>query len=182
METPSNRIASISQQSVYTMQEPSRKADAAALRLLAIRDRTVSEMRSHLERRFGAELAERTVTKLLSQGLLNDTDFAHHWRQNREKRKPRGLTMIKQELRQRGIAEDTIEAALENFDSADAAYRAVAKYASRQTALDKLSFDRRVGAFLGRRGFEPRIIRGTLRRLHTELDLQNEGQPSLPEP
>ena len=164
------------------MQDTSRKADAAAFRLLAIRDRSVSEMRNRLEQRFGIEQAEKTVTKLKSQGLLNDANFASRWRQSREKRKPRGPAMIKRELRQRGIAETDIEAALIDFDSASVAYRAVARYAERQTKLGKATFDRRVRSFLDRRGFESGIIRETLQRLHVELGLQDDYRPNSAEP
>ena len=87
--------------------------------------------------------------------------------------------MIKRELRQRGVAEAAIEAALKDFDSAGVAYRAVARYASRQANLRKAAFDRRVGSFLDRRGFAPGIMRETLHRLHVELDLQDDTGPSL---
>lgn len=164
------------------MQDPSRKAKAAALRLLAIRDRSVSEMKNRLELRFGMEQAEKTVSKLESQGLLNDAAFANRWRERRETRRPLGAAMIKRELRQRGVAETTIEAELEDFDASAAAYRAAAKYAERQTKHGKAAFDRRVGAFLGRRGFETETIRGTLRRLHAELDLHEDFRSSSPAP
>ena len=108
---------------------------------------------------------------LQSQGLVDDADFAGQWRQSRERRKPSSRGMIEQELKQKGVADNVIEEALVDFDSTGAAYRAVSKYASRQAGRDKATFDRRVRAFLSRRGFEPEIVRTTLHRLRQELSI-----------
>lgn len=147
------------------------KARGFAMRLLALRPRTVSEVRKGLGQRFDRQTVERTVTRLQTEGLLNDADFASQWRDSRERRKPRSQGMIERELKQRGVSEDVISEALEGFDSSAAAHRAAVRYAARQAGNDRVTFDRRVGAFLGRRGFEPSVIRQTLNRLREELDI-----------
>ena len=147
------------------------QARAAALRLLAIRSRTVSEMRDRLTARFATPLVEQVLARLQSEGLLDDTEFARQWRSSRERRKPRSRRMIEQELQRKGVPEDIASNALEGYDSSDAAYRAAAKYAARQKRSSRVTFDRRVGAFLERRGFEPAIIRQTLRQLREKLDI-----------
>ena len=149
--------------------EPDR-ARGAALRLLAVRSRTVAELRERLGQRFQSEAVEQTLASLLDEGLLNDSDFAQQWRYSRERRKPRSRSMIERELKQRGIADDIISETLEDYDSLDAAYRASVRYAARQSGNDRPTFDRRVGAFLGRRGLEAGVIRHTLQRLHKELE------------
>ncbi len=149
------------------------RARGAALRLLALRPRSVTEMREKLSQRFGKELAEMTVSRLESDGLLNDAEFAQQWRDSRERRNPRGRKLIAKELKQRGVPEEAIETALQDFDSADAARRAAARYAARQGGHDRITFDRRVGAFLDRRGFEPGTIRETLRQLRAELEIED---------
>ena len=147
------------------------QARNVALRLLAARPRTLAEMRERLAPRFGAAVVEQTVTRLQAEGLLNDAEFARQWRSSRERRKPRSRGRVEQELRRKGVDEDVIGDALEGYDSADAALRASARYAGRQKGSDRITFDRRVGAFLTRRGFEPGIIRHTVRRLREELDI-----------
>ena len=143
-------------------------ATSAALRLLALRPRTVAEMTGRLEKRFGKQEAERIAQWLQAKGLLDDAEFAQQWRQSRERRRPRSRGMIEQELKQKGVATPVIEKAMEGFDSTEAAYRAAFKYASRQTRYDRKTFDRRVAAFLNRRGFESEVIRKTLHRLRQE--------------
>ena len=151
------------------------QARNAALRLLTTRPRTVAEMRERLASRFGADAIERTLARLQSEGLLDDTEFARQWRSSRERRKPRSRRMIEQELRSKGVAEDVVSNALEGYDSSDAAYRAAVRYAARQKGSGRATFDRRVGAFLERRGFEYGIIRQILQQLREELDVSETG-------
>ena len=151
------------------------QARNTALRLLAIRPRTVEEMRHRLSQRYGASVVEQTVARLQSEGLLNDAEFAQQWRSSRERRKPRSRGMIERELRDKGVEDSVISETLEGYDSADAAYRAAARYAARQSHCDRTTFDRRVGAFLNRRGFEPGVIRQTLQRLREELAESDAG-------
>ena len=153
------------------------QASNAALRLLAIRPRTVDEMRQRLSTRFGAAAAEKTIIRLQAQGLLNDAAFAQQWRNSRERRKPRSQGMIQSELRAKGVADEIISQTLEGYDSAAAAHRAAARYAARQSAGGRAVFDRRVGAFLNRRGFNGETIRQTLERLREELQITKAESP-----
>ena len=151
------------------------QARNAALRLLTTRPRTVEELRNRLSQRHGASVVEQTVTRLQSEGLLNDAEFAQQWRSSRERRRPRSRRMIERELRDKGVDDSIISETLEGYDSAEAAYRAAARYAARQSGCDRTAFDRRVGAFLGRRGFEADVIRRTLQRLREELEEPEAG-------
>lgn len=152
------------------------QARNAALRLLTVRSRTVEEIRNRLGQRYGASVVEQTVARLQSEGLLNDAEFAQQWRSSRERRKPRSRGMIERELRDRGVEDSVISETLEGYDSADAAYRAAARYTARQSHCDRTTFDRRVGTFLNRRGFEPGVIRQTIQRLREELAESDAGR------
>ena len=153
------------------LQPEAAQAHSYALRLLTVRPRTVAEMRERLTARFEIPVVEQTLARLQSEGLLNDTEFARQWRSSRERRKPRSRRMIERELQSKGVAEDIASDALEGYDSSDAAYRAAVKYAARQKGSGPAIFDRRVGAFLERRGFERAIIRRILQQLREELDI-----------
>ena len=150
-------------------------ARGAALKLLAMRSRSIAEMQERLARRFQPHAVEQTVARLVEEGLLDDADFAEQWRQSRERRRPRSRGTIERELRQRGVSSEIASSALEGFDSLDAAYRAAYRYAARQDASNRATFDRRVSGFLGRRGFEPSVIRQTLDRLRDELQFDGPG-------
>lgn len=151
------------------------KASGMSLRLLASRPRTVAEIKEKLSKRFGTETVEQVVDRLQTQGILDDRAYARQWRESRERRKPRSSKTIAKELSQKGISGENIEDALQGFDSQSAAYKAAVKYAFRQSGKDNSAFDRRVAAFLERRGFQPSIIRDTVRRLREELGI---GEPN----
>ena len=167
------------QDEAYGFQPPreAEKARAAALRLLTTRSRSVAEMRQRLGQRFSTEAVESTVALLQEEGLLNDSEFARQWRESRERRKPRGQSLIARELQQKGVPAETISEALQDFDPYAAAHRAVARYAERQASRDRAAFDRRVSAFLGRRGFASDVIRQTLEQIREELAI-DRGDPA----
>ena len=160
-------------QATHSFRTEADRARGAALRLLSLKPRTVSEVRERLGRRFDSNTTAQAISRLLSEGLLNDAEYAQQWRDSRERRKPRGRRLITSELNARGIAGHLIENALEGYDSMEAARRAAFRYAARQSASDRVAFDRRVGAFLDRRGFEPEVIRKVLRELREELNISN---------
>jgi SOS response regulatory protein OraA/RecX len=56
----------------------------AALRLLAHRPYSESELRQRLSRCFASQEAEATILHLKSQGYLDDGTFARSWRENRD--------------------------------------------------------------------------------------------------
>ena len=173
LETSTDQANSQFIHAIPSYQTESSRARSAALRLLTTRPRSVSEMRERLGRRFNKSAVEEIVTRLLTEGLLDDEDYARQWRQNRERRKPRSRGMIAGELKARGIADDLIVNALEGYDSTDAARRAAYRYASRQSGTPRATFDRRVGAFLARRGFESSIVGKVLQELREELGIES---------
>jgi regulatory protein len=93
------------------------------------RDRTVSEIRAHLERKgVGSELAERSITTLIDQGFLNDTRFAQLFAADKRALEQWGTERIRRGLLARGIERDLAEAALE---------RAPDDRADEETELDR---------------------------------------------
>ena len=151
------------------------RARSAALRLLALRPRTVAEMKQRLSKRFSTAAAEQTVARLEAEGLLNDLAYAQQWRESRERRNPRSSHMIAMELKQKGVSEEDVEGALQDFDSRSAAHQAALRYAARQAGKDRTAFNRRVGAYLSRRGFQSSVIRDTVRQLREELGIGESG-------
>lgn len=141
----------------------------AALRLLAHRGRSESEVSRRLSGRFSPEIICRTVAALKARGYLDDAAFARHWRASRERVRPRGEALIRRELLGLGVASDIVVDALQNFDAYSNAYRAGEKLARRLPADDFPEFRRRLWAHLQRRGFHSGVISEVVQDLWREL-------------
>ncbi len=140
----------------------------AALRLLSYRPRSDAEIRARLSRRFGKEIIDRVLLQLKARQMVDDAAFAQFWRENRESFSPRSKRLLKLELRQKGIDPEVVDEVLEGFDDDESAYRA-AKRKGRTLERDYETFRRKLGAFLGRRGFSYGVINRTIERLWQEL-------------
>lgn len=140
----------------------------AALRLLSYRPRSDAEIRTRLSRRFGKEIIDRVLLQLKARQMVDDAAFAQFWRENRESFSPRSKRLLKLELRQKGIDPEVVDEVLEGFDDDESAYRA-AKRKGRTLERDYETFRRKLGAFLGRRGFSYGVINRTIERLWQEL-------------
>ena len=145
------------------------KAKNAALRLLTHRQRSETEIQRRLKANFSSEVIDRTISDLRHQGLLDDAAFAREWRNSREKFRPRGAGVIRQELQRLGVDREVIQDALSDFDSASNAYQAGSKYVRKLSLEDAAVFRRKLGGFLQRRGFGGEVIGQTINRLWDEL-------------
>lgn len=141
----------------------------AAAHYLGYRPRSEREMRQRLlRRRFLSETVEAVLKKLKDQALLDDMAFARFWLDNRQSFSPRGQRLVRLELRQKGVDGDIIELVAATIDDADNAYRAATGKVRRLSPSDYESFRRRLGAYLGRRGFGYGVIKETIERLWQE--------------
>jgi regulatory protein len=152
------------------------KAYERAVHFLSYRVRSRAEVERNLSRAGIDEvLVARVIERLGRQGLLDDSDFARAWVDNRERFQPRGQRALRYELRQKGVDDETIAAALEDVDQVAGAYRAAQARAQRLAALarsDPQTFRRKLGEFLARRGFDYDIARQAVRQLEEELGLE----------
>lgn len=143
-----------------------------AVRFLGHRPRSTAEVRRYLAR-VGADPALSAVVleKLTAQGYLNDAEFARYWVENRERFRPKGERALRQELRQRGVAEDIIATALVGANAVASAYAAAQPRAARLAALASAepdAFRRKLGDFLARRGFDYETIHEVVEQLTTQ--------------
>ncbi len=124
-----------------------------------------------MERRFTSETVDKTIDYLLDHKLLDDEAFSGQWISSRERRRPKGSRALKQELRQLGVDQTTIEDALEGIDEATNAGNAGRKLAVRLVNQDCSfeEFRKKVAAHLQRRGFAYGLISETVNRLWSEL-------------
>ena len=150
--------------------DPLRRAQSAALRLIAYRPRTRKEMATRLGQKFEPDVVDSVVALLTEQGYLDDASFASAWRTSRESNNPKSSWVVQRELETRGIEVSVANEAVQDMDDDENAYAAGAKAARRLAKLDPAVFRRRLWAYLNRRGFSSAVTRRTVERLLQEAD------------
>lgn len=141
----------------------------AALSYLGYRPRSESEIKQRLRRRgFNNEVVDKVVIRLKEHRFVDDAVFAQYWTDNRLSFKPRSRSLIKLELRQKGVATETADAAVQNLDDENAAYEAGCKKTRVLSSSDYSEFRRRLSDHLRRRGFNYETISSIVMRLWQE--------------
>jgi regulatory protein len=126
-------------------------------RYLGFRDRTVLEVRRHLEaKRVEPDTIEQAVTELVELGYLDDARFAQRFVEDRRTLDNWGNERIERKLLASGIEAELIAAALAGDDATESQFDAALAILSRrfrtppETERDR---DRALG-FLVRKGYE----------------------------
>ena len=145
------------------------KARQEALKFLSYRNRSRAEVRRKLAQHYPAGIVEQVIARLVEQRYLDDVSFAIEWRRQRERRRPRGQSLLRRELQGLGVDREVIQEALDGIDEAENAYRAANAIARRLANNDYGHFRRKVWAYLQRRGFDHSAIRSTVERHWSEL-------------
>jgi regulatory protein len=127
-----------------------------AYRYLGHRDRTVAEVRRHLEKK-GVEpgAIDDVVAELAEQGYLDDARFAQRLAEDRRNLDAWGAERIERKLRDAGVAREHIEAAL-GTQTADEAREAAVDLLRRRfpsAPTDDRGRERALG-LLVRRGYD----------------------------
>lgn len=142
-----------------------RRASASAIRHLARRPRTEAEVRTFLRRKFPHDIAEQVVADLRERSLIDDAEFARLWTESRLRTKPRSAWLVKRELMNKGVSGSIADAAVEDFDDSENAYRAASTYSRRLDEADYETFHRRLYGYMGRRGFSASVSRSVISSL-----------------
>ena len=131
------------------------KALQTALNFLAVRARSREEIRKRLARDEWSEtVISRVLERLENVQLLDDGAFARGHVENRSRFRPRGAGMLKQELRQKGVTKEEIEAALPDAESeTQNAVLALQKAARRLEKFEGREQQNKAIELLARRGF-----------------------------
>jgi regulatory protein len=140
-----------------------------ALKLISRRQRSEGELRERFRRRNATnEMQDAVIERLREIALVDDYAFAQAWVENRQTFRPRSAWAITQELRKKGVPKEAIQAALDNFNDEDAAYRAASKASGRLSNLSWELFNRRLSDHLRRRGFQYSTISPIVKRVWLE--------------
>jgi regulatory protein len=146
------------------------RAYQQAMLFLSYRARSESEIRRNLRKHEIPEaVIEQTLERLRGDGLANDSQFASAWVENRNTFRPRSRRMMAMELRQKGLDEEAIKAAVETVDDEASAYEAAQKKAARWKDLEWNDFRRKLSEFLARRGFSYSVVSPVVTRIWNEM-------------
>ena len=130
---------------------------------------TKSEIERQLEREgFSADAIETSIAELIRSGHIRDQKYAENWIVRRQKSNPRGKTLLKHELVDKGIDKETAEqvvATVEAEDETKVALQIAQKRAKQYKRLPTHVAKRRLHGFLARRGFGSDIVRQVLEQI-----------------
>jgi regulatory protein len=170
-------IARLKEQDTYEV------AYQRGLRFVSYRPRSEAEIqRKLIEQGFEAPVIEATIQRMKESGVLGDNQFARDWVENRSTFRPRSKRLLALELRQKGVAEETIQQALtETPDEESLAYQSALRYARRLAGQDWETFRKRLGAYLLRRGFSYGTMAPILRQVWDEIRLSDESANLTPD-
>jgi len=145
------------------------RALSAAYRLLTYRPRSEAEIRGRLLKKgFDEATADAAVDRLRAQGLLDDLAFGRFWRESREALSPRGEHLLRAELRQKGLARETVQEVLADFDETGSALKVVRALWPRLAGLSPDERRKRLWGQLARRGVTPDTIQEVIRQAERE--------------
>lgn len=130
---------------------------------------TKNEMAQRLEREgFSTEAIETTIEELIHSGHIRDRKYAENWIVRRQKSNPRGKTLLKKELIDKGIDRETAEQVVANVETEDEMKVALQVGKKRAKQYERLPIHvakRRLHGFLARRGFASETVRHVLEQI-----------------
>ncbi len=152
------------------------RAYQQALLFLSYRARSTSEIRQNLRKhKIPEEAIEQTVARLQAERLADDDQFAKGWVENRSTFRPRSRRALAVELKQKGVPDEAVQAALSGLDEEALAYEAGLKRARRLESLDWNEFRTKLSEYLARRGFSYRVVAPVVSRIWDETHTQHHS-------
>jgi regulatory protein len=131
-------------------------------------------------KRYDDEAIDGAIDKLRAQRYVNDLDFAKYWIEQRSRFRPKGDLALVSELTNRGVARETIDAALGDMPAeseGERARRAIARQLIRWTSLAPAERKRKIHAFLAQRGFGYDAIEEVIARPEAEGAEETAAEP-----
>lgn len=140
------------------------------LKFLSYRPRSEWEIRQYLvKKQVGEETRKLILGKLNRLKLVDDQAFARWWVEQRSNFRPTGLSLIKMELKQKGISNELIEEIFADekplVDERQKAEELAIKKLKSMINLPVLKSKTRLYGILSRRGFSYEVIKETIDKL-----------------
>jgi regulatory protein len=152
----------------------------AALRLLAMSQRSEKELRERLKKRgFKKAALEAAVTRVREMGYLDDAAYAKFFVETRQASMPRSRRALTFELGRKGVDRELAASSIEDVSDADAAFAAAQRRLRAFARLDRVTFTRRLGSFLASRGFGYGVTRTTIERCWAQCNGDTSGDEDM---
>jgi len=169
----------LSQEKIAALQaeDANELAYQKALHFLSYRLRSSAEVRQNLSKRGTPEpLVEETLNRLQRAGLVNDQEFARAWVENRNTFQPRSKSVLRMELRRKGLSDEIVQPVLdEQVNEKTLAFEAARKYARRLAGLGWPEFRQKLFGFLARRGFSYTTLSPIVSEVWKEIQTADDG-------
>jgi regulatory protein len=137
------------------------KANMRALDYLSRRPRSEWELRDYLKRKdYDPPTVDTILNKLSEYGYIDDLKFSQAWINNRRLLKPTSLRRLKQELMQKHVSKEVIEAALETDEGSEKT--ALQELINKKQQQSRYQDEQKLIAYLMRQGFNYGDIRACL--------------------
>ena len=147
------------------------RAVQRALRLTARRARTEAELRKALARDFQPDVVDAAVERMRALGYVDDPVWAAAY-VARPRSQERAASLLRRELRARGVSDGDADAALVEHDDGAAALRTARKRLRALRSLAPERRERRLRDHLLRRGFARALAESVaVRALSAELPI-----------
>lgn len=149
------------------------RAIQGAITFVSYRPRSEREVRDRLRKRdFSQPAIDAAIERMRGWGYLDDQAFAEWWVGNRAEHQPRGKRALAGELRIRGVSSEVVGEVLEeaDLDEHGAALELARKRLPSLSSLDRPTQERRLAAFLGRRGYNWDVIRPVMKEVFAEFE------------
>lgn len=142
-------------------------SDAAfnrALRYLNLRARTRKELEEYLKKKeFSTHAISLAINKLLELKFLNDEEYGKSFTRTRQVYKGKSRYYVAHELKQKGVAQDVIEAVMnDSQEDLQTAKEFVTRKKRIYGNLEKQEFKEKMMRLLSARGFSFDIIKKAL--------------------
>ncbi|WP_370019445.1 recombination regulator RecX [Planotetraspora sp. GP83] len=162
--------------------DPQAVARAICLRLLTMAPRTRAQLAEALRKREVPEEAAEAVLERFSEvGLIDDEAFAAAWVSSRHHGRGLARRALAQELRHRGVDEETVKDAVEQLDpdqEVETARTLVARKLAATRGMDPKARTRRLVGMLARKGYSPGLA---FRVVREALEAEGVEAEDLPE-
>jgi regulatory protein len=148
----------------------------AALRYLAVRPRSVREMRQYLAKKCpDGKMIPRIIERLNRCRYLDDEAFARMFIENRKRHNPKSKFALTHELKQKGISTRIINDLLETHDDVETACLALKARFRQWRHLDQETRRKKAVNFLRYRGFGYEAVQAAWAKVSKGPDPENDG-------
>jgi regulatory protein len=164
-------------------QDTIRKALGMAVQYLAHRMRSEKEVRDHLvSKEVEFPVIQEVIHRLYSLSYLDDEQFAQAFVRTQINTTDKGPTVVKMELKEKGIAETIVEKVMHEF-SYDVQLEKVQQMCNKAFGKKRVDshyvFEQKLKQALQRKGYSFAVIDEVLSDMASESNLYSEENPDL---